>query len=1074
MQNIQPGDTLHLAGFTCRVENWVGAGAITDVYLVNINTGTEGESLGALKVLKPNLPPSSQQGFQREADLTGLLNRTEEAGGLVPRYYGQGEYEGRRWLLTEYVGGLDAVQLLERWGPLPEPVALRLLRDLLRVLVALHTQLNRTYTDLQLQNIRWANFEDLKEYYPSPPDEDWGWLNRMEVRIIDWNTVSPLRLELGEEEFQRLVRQDLRRVGVYAYKLLTGKDAQNDGELALKLRAGEHWEQLSFGAIETIRRGLFSGVQSASEYLQLVETTYQSWVRALDELEIDIETQDIPYPEETPAFPQLQQWLEAYGEKVYTLRIWLSVAEKRGARETAREYREKIEKIDRWTDPFEVREFIQGIRLYKAGMFKEAQAAWKPLLETARAGHPAYWRWCLLAGTVAALPAETRRPWEEYLEKIHQSPPGNLDLTPPQSLPYEELRPLIDEHQAIQSGTRAKEAETEERWDDAISDWRAAHEALEKVPWKDALLQQLHQQAGWPLDLEEHTRALERRQKEIQRVEKYLDELQSGAKAGDEKKLRQLLSAWGDKVPPPQRKRFWEAVRRWPEEHLPPAARRLLLNTLPVPLDLEQQWRKRLFQEEFKRSLENQDWASLARMIPLLTWTQRSALQQRAESHLQKAREAAWWDEVQRIEAVLKRLNPNRTSPHGIPPTPAELSDEDVDKALAYTRAQAARSQFDRARWVLGVVRQRIETHGKAETYRPRLEECEQWLSALEVRKAQEQWKALQEGLKDPHRSLEDLLQKAPALSARKASDDVPQEVKRILAQVSALQGLAESHTPFFESVRRENLEPAVQAARNALDESDSDVKSILQERARNLLQYAYEMQFGQAIADPKGQEVQKIHDQLLAKIREKADQMGLSDFSPQPNYQTVARQVNELQKSRNGGRKAQDAHPVERWRRILAQSLVNLLLLVAVLFFAFRIPGFIPPPTATTGTVVPPQGSPLPPTATATATPTPHPLTNATWKWFARDVYPDCRPQDGHPTWFDVPRIEITLPQGITITLTEKTNISTTTSSVITGTIYTPQGNIHLKDAENQEFTLVVEYSPKGEDNWQSLPGEV
>ncbi|RMI15461.1 MAG: hypothetical protein D6681_04135, partial [Calditrichaeota bacterium] len=33
---------------------------------------------------------------------------------------------------------------------------------------------------------------------------------------------------------------------------------------------------------------------------------------------------------------------------------------------------------------------------------------------------------------------------------------------------------------------------------------------------------------------------------------------------------------------------------------------------------------------------------------------------------------------------------------------------------------------------------------------------------------------------------------------------------------------------------------------------------------------------------------------------------------------------------------------------------------------------------------------------------------------------------------------------------------------------------NIHLKDAENQEFTLVVEYSPKGEDNWQSLPGEV
>lgn len=173
----------------------------------------------------------------------------------------------------EFVQGTPLDRRVREGDPLSEQMGLQVADSVLTVLDLLHTQLHKSYTDFQLQNV-------------------WLLPDQQNIKIMDWNHVSREQNPLPYE----LVDADLRRMGAYLYQILTGKGAIQDGETAeaLSRRAGKHWDNLSVGTRHLIRRSLnpnpANRFRSAAEFRDRVLQQHRLWEANTDSVVDEAQT----------------------------------------------------------------------------------------------------------------------------------------------------------------------------------------------------------------------------------------------------------------------------------------------------------------------------------------------------------------------------------------------------------------------------------------------------------------------------------------------------------------------------------------------------------------------------------------------------------------------------------------------------------------------------------------------------------------------------------------------------------------------------------------------------------------
>ncbi len=228
------------------VEKYLGEGWTAVVYL-----GTDVDDPGqkvALKVLRPGSSDITVSSFRGEVQIISSIRN--QGITCVPQIYGLFKGDPYEFIAMELISDEEYPRLdhlLALKGPLPEADALGIACQALTLLDRLHTQVGRTYTDMQLKDFCWNT-------------------NDQKLMVLDWNHVSferdviedglknntpsileQLRNRGDAKNFDDLVRLDVLRFAAFFYELLTGKHARETGETiwSLKTRAGERWEALS-------------------------------------------------------------------------------------------------------------------------------------------------------------------------------------------------------------------------------------------------------------------------------------------------------------------------------------------------------------------------------------------------------------------------------------------------------------------------------------------------------------------------------------------------------------------------------------------------------------------------------------------------------------------------------------------------------------------------------------------------------------------------------------------------------------------------------------------------------------
>lgn len=252
---VQVGDTLNTVKNEYEVLRYLGEGLTAIVYEARQK---ETGMLVVLKILRPEASTLSVRNFWGEADVIDEMIR---AGIIcIPKVLDRNRGTTPEFLVMDLISSKEFPSLpvvLEKNGPLPELEALEWAEQAFGLLDKLHTQVERTYTDMQLKNFCWNSGNKV-------------------LKVMDWNHVSFPRLVLekglenqspevlqqlrgrGARNFDDLVRLDLCRLSSYFYTILTGKAAREQGETVWRLerRAGGQWMSISFATRQIILRVL--------------------------------------------------------------------------------------------------------------------------------------------------------------------------------------------------------------------------------------------------------------------------------------------------------------------------------------------------------------------------------------------------------------------------------------------------------------------------------------------------------------------------------------------------------------------------------------------------------------------------------------------------------------------------------------------------------------------------------------------------------------------------------------------------------------------------------------------------
>lgn len=474
MAMFSTGQTIRSrAGNEYEIIDLLGAGVTAEVYRASRRSGfgltPAAADVVALKVLREGLADEIEQNFRDEAVTLGKLSgaaaeHDPRVATLIPRIVENAslsEQAETRFIAFEYISVPSLDRVLADSGPLDEQTALAITSQVLSILHVLHTALRKSYTDFQLQNIRW--------------NADTGL-----VKVIDWNHLS--LEERDPTQPPRGAADDLTRMAAYLYQMVTGAGARLSGESLhqLQSRGGERWDALTLGAQALIARGLHLNparrFPTAADFRAAVDEHFALWTKDLKDLKFELLGVVRPIDQESSEGRQADPRMV---ERAQVLTNMLARREP-DAYEIKRS-RAVIDDVVGEISPA----WAAGYQDYQRAAYQQAAATWE---EEAKAlGRVELRRWVMAAQTGAALGKEAyagnvRPPLERALEamKNHDWKPAAETLRAiPERQSVPPLRALLAEAEAQLAFQQARAAEGAGNWREAA---RAYEELLERLP----------------------------------------------------------------------------------------------------------------------------------------------------------------------------------------------------------------------------------------------------------------------------------------------------------------------------------------------------------------------------------------------------------------------------------------------------------------------------------------------------------------------------------------------------------------------------------------------------------------
>lgn len=563
------------AGNVYEIVGLLGEGITAEVYRARRTIVKGGGAPGdpvALKVLRPGLPEEIEQHFRDEVDTLSKVRgeaerRDPRVVELVPGTIedaSRKELAQTRFIAFEFIAAPSVDQLLSDNVPLDEQHALTIASQVLSILDVLHVGLRKSYTDFQLQNIRWDDA-------------------RQQVKVIDWNHLS---LAAKEGETPPGAVDDLARMGAYLYQMLTGAGARLSGETLrlLEQRGGEAWTRLSLGTRLIIARALHLNpnrrYQTAADFRQAIDDQLALWTKELKDLKFDVTVAVGPIDAAS------SQGGRANTQDIENAQVVVDMLERRESDAYQAEHgRALLDQVLGEISPA----WAAGVQDYQRGAYQQAAATWDE--EAQAIGRVALRRWVMAAQTAAHLGRETYdtqpvrgaierglealagEKWPEAVKELRAAA-GRHNVAP--------LNSLLAEAEAHDLYKQARDAET-------LGNWRNAHDAytrlLRRLPditygdavaeefgWDEKTLQRAADRSAANAGADANAQT-QRRQVEAALARNFEEGLNLLVKELQQQPDNPALLALADGAgarPPEEALRLLDAIRRWAS--LSPAA----------------------------------------------------------------------------------------------------------------------------------------------------------------------------------------------------------------------------------------------------------------------------------------------------------------------------------------------------------------------------------------------------------------------------------------------------------------------------------------------------------------------
>lgn len=271
-------------GRSLHVEKRLSAGLTGEVYKGTLVDEQNQRVPVAIKVMKSLDFPMARRLFEEESETLAFMTHLEAQANqkqhldlkVAPQFYGRNEYEGRPYIVMEFIAGTEIPKLLQLESPNPtrleEPQALIITWHLYRTLDIMHTQLRKSYIDLKFENLWWVIRPD----------------NSGQLKMTDFGTLEAIR---RDDEQKRGPKRDVLLASVYLCAMLTGYVLNYSlGELKEPAEPllHRHQNQMSWGTYRLLRRLLHRNPQArpqtAEEVAHELRTLVRFWQVDMDRL----------------------------------------------------------------------------------------------------------------------------------------------------------------------------------------------------------------------------------------------------------------------------------------------------------------------------------------------------------------------------------------------------------------------------------------------------------------------------------------------------------------------------------------------------------------------------------------------------------------------------------------------------------------------------------------------------------------------------------------------------------------------------------------------------------------------
>jgi len=372
------GYVLETSAGSYTLEALLGSGLTAEVYQAISETG----ELVAVKVMQPSDSVFARRAFMSEAFTLAHMRHFEEkaretwpdAQSVAPAFYVANEQSEHPYIVMGLMDGEKIPDLLEQAHQLREDEVLRLAIQLLRTLVIVHTDLQKTFIDLKFENLWWHR-------------------QNQRLKITDWGTL--------EEAYPGSVQRDLLRVGIYFYRMMTGHTIlENQGVLNNQPDDYAEWGNLSWGLQQLLKRVLHRNPSNrpneVAPVLEIIQELSGFWKKEPESLLEEARTK----LQEVQAFPE-NNWksrASCYRQALAQLDIIRLKLTKDTAERLrlAEEARQGVEDTD-----YESR----GKALYEGGSYGKAYTLFNQGAQLYMTSRLRWWAWLAQAGVEAG--AET-------------------------------------------------------------------------------------------------------------------------------------------------------------------------------------------------------------------------------------------------------------------------------------------------------------------------------------------------------------------------------------------------------------------------------------------------------------------------------------------------------------------------------------------------------------------------------------------------------------------------------------------------------------------------------------------